>query len=76
MSETVNNDATPKPLTCEWQEQAGVFCGRPAIYRTHYYWCMCRGHGALLMVNHGIDYLVDLEPAAAGGEQGAGSTEP
>src|SRR5574343_1742206 len=64
MSETATTVGAPTPLACEWTEE-GVVCGRPASYRTHYHWCVCRGHGAILMVNHGIEYLVDLEPAEA-----------
>jgi len=47
--------------TCEWDDDEGK-CTRPAIYRTHWYWNVCRSHGSLLMVNHGTDYLVDIEP--------------
>lgn len=45
---------------CEWEEE-GCRCTRPAIYRTRWYWNVCRDHGGLLMVNRGIEYLVDLE---------------
>lgn len=47
-------------MKCEWVEE-GVRCGCDAAYRTHWYWHVCKGHGLLLMANHGIDYLVDIE---------------
>lgn len=55
--------ATP---ACEWEDDEGK-CPHPAIYRTHWYMMICRGHGSLLMVNHGLDYLVDLPEWEKGG---------
>lgn len=52
---------SPAARICEWYTDGDGQCTEPAVYRTHWYKYVCRDHGSLLMLNNGIDYLVDLE---------------
>jgi hypothetical protein len=45
---------------CDWEEE-GRKCNNTSYYRTHWYMYVCKDHGSIMIMNHGIDYLIELD---------------